>query len=147
MTTADQNEERLKRLYDNVWNGEDLDVVDDLVGAEYVIHDREIAEELGGPELYKALVRMTREIFPDMAFSLEDVIAADDRVVVRWTMTGTHEGPMSGVEPTGRAVSLSAIEINRFEEGKLVETWIQSDILGLLQQLGAVPVSEDGEPE
>jgi steroid delta-isomerase-like uncharacterized protein len=147
MTTADQNEERLKRLYDNVWNGEDLDVVDDLVGAEYVIHDREIAEELGGPELYKALVRMTREIFPDMAFSLEDVIAVDDRVVVRWTMRGTHEGGMMGVEPTGREVSLSAIEINRFEEGKLVETWIQSDMLGLLEQLGAMPVSEDGEPE
>jgi predicted ester cyclase len=72
-----------------------------------------------------------------MTFTIEDILGADEKVALRWTMTGTHEGgPMFGVEPTGQEVELTAIEINRFEDGKLIETWTQSDQLGLVQQLG-----------
>lgn len=138
MTIPENHEHRLRRLFDGVWNREDPDVADDLVHSEYLIHDRPIAEELRGPELYKTLARMTRESFPDMALTIDDVVAAGDKIALRWTMTGTHDGPMFEIEPTGRRVELSAIEINRFEDGKLVETWTQSDMLGLMEQLGAV---------
>lgn len=138
MTTLKEHETRIHRLYDGVWNGNDPDVADELVHPEYVIHDRELAEELRGPELYRALADSTREIFPDMTFTIEDSFAAGDEVAVRWTMVGTQDGAMVGVEPTGERVTLRAIEINRFEDGLLAETWTQSDMLSLLEQLDAV---------
>jgi predicted ester cyclase len=144
MRNAEENKKSLKRLYEGVWNGENPDVADDIVDDGYFIHDRELAEKMEGPELYKALASGTREIFPDMKFSIEDILATDDKVALRWSMTGTHEGPMFGEEPTGKEVELTAIEINRFENGRLVETWTQSDMLGLKEQLG-VEGSEDSE--
>jgi len=139
MTTSTDNGDRVGRLFDGVWNGEDPGVADELVDPAYVIHDRELAEELRGPELYRALADGTRAVFPDMRFAVDDVLVDDDRVAVRWTMTGTHQGPMFGLEPTGREVRLPGLEIDRFEEGRLVETWTRSDMLGLAEQLGAVP--------
>lgn len=127
--------EILHRLFEGVWNGENPDVADELVGPEYVIHDREIAEEMRGPELYKTLASMTRESFPDMEFTIEDAVEEGNKVALRWTMTGTHEGPMGDMEPTGKRVKMLAVEINRFEDRQLVETWTQSDMLGLMQQL------------
>jgi len=138
MTTPEEHETRIHRLYDGVWNGNGPEIADELVHPEYVIHDRELAEEFRGPELYRALADSTREIFPDMTFTIEDSFAAGDEVAVRWTMVGTQEGAMVGVEPTGERVTLCAIEINRFEGGLLAETWTQSDMLSLLEQLDAV---------
>lgn len=130
-------EDTLTRLYEDVWNGSNPDTANELVHEEYHIHERELAAEMQGPALYRALARGTREIFPDMKFTIEDILGVDEKVALRWTMTGTHEGgPMFGVEPTGQEVELTAIEINRFEDGKLIETWTQSDQLGLVQQLG-----------
>ncbi|ELZ02536.1 ester cyclase [Natrialba asiatica] len=135
-------EESLERLYTDVWNGENPEAADELVHETYVIHDRDLAAELQGPELYKALASATREIFPDMTFEIADVVAAGETVAVRWTMTGTHRGELFGVEPTGRQVELPAIEFNRFEDGMLIETWTQSDQFGLLHQLGVDPTAE-----
>jgi len=128
----------IHRLYDGVWNRENPDVADDLVAADYYIHDREIAKEMRGPELYQQLAAGTEEIFPDMELTIHETVAADEKVAVRWTMSGTHEGAGFGMEPTGETVEFDAIEINRFENGKLRETWTQSDQLGMLQQIGAI---------
>ena len=136
------DEERLRTLFEGVWNGADPSVADELVAPEYVIHDRDLAEELRGPDLYRALAEATRELFPDAAFTVDDTVAAGEKVALRWTMTGTHEGSVVGEEPTGRSIKLAAIEIDRFEDGQLVETWTQTDVLGLLEQVGAMPVTE-----
>lgn len=135
-----EHKENIRRLFAGVWDGENPDVADELVSSEYLIHDREIAER--GPELYKALASMSREGFPDMSFTIDGMIEEDDTIAVRWTMTGTHEGSFYGEEPTGTQVEYSAIEFDRFEDGKLLETWIQADILGLMQQIDAVPSSD-----
>lgn len=127
--------ELLDQLFEGVWNGENPAVADELVHPEYVIHDREIANEMHGPELYKTLASMTREAFPDMEFTIHETVEEDDKVALRWTMTGTHDGPMGDMEPTGTQVEMPAVEINRFEDGQLVESWTQSDMLGLRQQL------------
>lgn len=136
------NQQVLERLYEDVWNGNNPTTAEELVHDAYVIHDRDLAEELQGPDLYNALASSTRELFSDLTFAIEDVVAADDEVALRWTMTGTHDGPLFGVEPTGERVELAAIEINRFEDGKLIETWTQSDQLGLMEQVGAVPTTD-----
>ena len=135
MPTPEANKQRLEQLYEGVWNGTDPGVADDLVAPDYVIHDRDLAAELRGPDLYRALADGTREVFPDMQLTVEDLFGAGDRVAARWTMTGTHEGSLFGEEPTGQEVDLPAVEINRFEEGLLAETWTQSDMLGLKQQV------------
>ena len=129
-------EDTLTRLYEDVWNGANPDTADKLVHEEYLIHDRDLAAEMQGPELYKALASGTRDVFPDMTITIEDMVTAGEKIALRWTMTGTHQGTMFGVESTGRQAELTAIEINRFEDGKLIETWTQSDQLGLMHQLG-----------
>lgn len=138
MTSEQEHTDLIHRLYDGVWNRENPGVADELVAADYYIHDREIAEEMRGPELYRQLAAGTHEMFPDMEITIHDTVAAGEKVTVRWTMTGTHEGTGFGMEPTGETVEFDAIEINRFEDGKLTETWTQSDQLGLMQQLGAI---------
>lgn len=127
----------IHRLFEEVWTGENPDVADELVGPEYIIHDREIAEEIRGPELYKKLASMTRKGYPDMELTIHDIIEEGNKVVLRWTMTGTHEGSMGDREPTGKQVEMPAIGINRFEDGQLVESWTQSDTLGLMKQIEA----------
>lgn len=139
---GDTNRQVIERLYEDVWNGKNPNTAEELVHDAYVIHDRELAEELRGPDLYTALAVSTRELFSDLTFTIEDVIAAGDKVALRWTMVGTHDGPLYGVEPTGEQVELTAIEINRFEDGKLAETWTQSDQLGLMEQVGAFQTTD-----
>jgi steroid delta-isomerase-like uncharacterized protein len=140
---TDPNESRLERLFEGVWNGADPSVATDLVHPRYHIHDRSLADDLQGPDLYRALAAGTREVFPDMAVTIEGTVADSETVAVRWTMHGTHEGSFMGVEATGREVRVPAIEFDRFEDGLLVETWTQSDQLGLLEQLGAWPPGEE----
>lgn len=82
-----------------------------------------------------------------MEFTIDDTVIEDDRVALRWTMTGTHEGTVYGIEPTGKQVEYSAIEINRFEGGKLAESWTQADIFGLIRQLGETPFEETNTDE
>ena len=142
MALPDSPETTVRDLYDGVWNAADPSVADDLVAADYTIHDREIADELAGPDLYRALAEGTRAAFPDAEFAVEDVVVGSDEVAVRWTMTGTHEGEGLGVEPTGATVTIEGIDVNRFADGLLVETWTQTDELGMLQQVGAVPEDE-----
>lgn len=133
----------MEKLFADVWNGQYPETVATLVHEDYTIHDRDLANELAGPRLYRALAESTREIFPDARFTIEEIFGSGDKVVIRWRMTGTHEGELYGVKPTGTTVELPAIEINRFTDDKLVETWTQSDTYGLLEQIDAV--SSPGE--
>lgn len=139
---VDTNQQVIERLYEDVWNGKNPNTAEELVHDAYLIHDRELAEELQGPELYNALASSTRELFSDLTFTIEDVVAADDEIALRWTMVRTHDGPLFGVEPTGERVELTAIEINRFEDGQLIETWTQIDQLDLMEQVGALPATD-----
>ena len=92
-----------------------------------------------GPEGYKAMIAPLVKGFPDLLFTIEEMIVEGSRVVVRWTSKGTHNGPFAGVAPTGRQVTNTGIAIYRVESGKIVENWSQLDRLGVLQQIGAVP--------
>jgi predicted ester cyclase len=80
--------------------------------------------------------------FPRYEFLEEDMIAEGDRVAVRGTSRGTHEGEFFGIEPTGRQVEISGIIIYRIEGGRIAEHWMQVDVMGLMQQL-----TEEGEDE
>ena len=77
--------------------------------------------------------------FPDLYFTVEDLIAEGDKAVARLTVRGTQQGVFMGIPPTGKHVTVTAIDINRFAGGKSVEHWLNMDTLGLLQQLGVIP--------
>lgn len=91
-------------------------------------------------ENLKRHIQMFEAAFPGYQLSQEDLIAEDDKVVVRSVMTGIHQGELMGIGATGKQVSISAIIIYQIAEGKIVGFWINADILGLLQQLGVIPL-------
>ena len=82
---------------------------------------------------------MYRSAFPDIQFTIEDLIAEGDKIVTRYTARGTHRGDLQGIPPTGRQVTVTGIIISRFANGKFVEGWLDFDALGMLQQLGVIP--------
>jgi steroid delta-isomerase-like uncharacterized protein len=77
--------------------------------------------------------------FPDVQYDLHELIAEGDKVVVRYTMRGTHQGEMMGIPPTGQQVAMEGITIYRLQDGQIVEIREQYDGLGLMQQLGVIP--------
>ena len=83
---------------------------------------------------------MMRGAFPDYRFDVEDVIAEGDRVAARVRVSGTHRGEMMGLPPTGKRAATSGVEVFRFEEGKMAEHWAAFDVLGMMRQIGMVPV-------
>ena len=82
--------------------------------------------------------------FPDMHVVVEDMIAEGDKVVSRYTIRATHQGEFMGIPPTGKQVSWTGIGIDRIKDGKFVESWMNEDNLGLMQQLGAIPQMAQG---
>ena len=111
-------------------------VLEELVAPDYVYHGPFGEMDLEGVKpLYTAFLTA----FPDAHVVVEDLIAEGDKVVARFTMRGTHQGEFIGISPTGKQVSWTGIEIARIEDDKLVEGWVSSDYLGLLQQLGVIP--------
>ena len=88
---------------------------------------------------FKQLVVMLRTAFPDLHFTLEEVIAEDDKVMTRALLRGTHRGEYLGIAPTGKPVAVMGMVVLRIAQGKFQEGWLMMDNLGLLQQLGMVP--------
>lgn len=95
-----------------------------------------------GPAGIAQITEPYRRAFPDFHFAIDDQIAEGDRVVTRFTFTGTQTGELMGIPPTGKRVTMSGISIYRIAGGQMQEAWVQYDILGLLQQLGAIPRPE-----
>ncbi|QAU14582.1 DUF4440 domain-containing protein (plasmid) [Halorubrum sp. BOL3-1] len=132
----------MRRLFNEVWTDGNLDVVDEIVADEFVF-TRGGEIQTGGVELYKSLVRSTREMFPDMEYTLDDVLVGEDgnAVTVRWTVTATHEGEYMGIEPTHQTIEMEGLELNKFEDGRLVETCTHPHWEGFLEDVGVLPLS------
>lgn len=128
--------ELLRQHTETVWNQGDLDAVDRFVAADYVEHDPSVEDRLDGPEAYRRNVEAFRSAFPDLEVTIEDSVVRDDRIAMRQSFSGTHEGEFMGIEPTGNEVESTSFLICRVEDGKIAETWVETDMLGLLEQLG-----------
>jgi len=126
------------------FNRNDLDAVDRLFAADYVDRDPSRAGLPPGPDGVKQAWSMFRAAFPDLQVTVEDTIADDDKVAVRGVVRGTHQGELMGMPPTGSTVTAALIDINRIENGRLVERWRETDMLGMMQQLGVVPQQAGG---
>ncbi|MDQ4128857.1 MAG: ester cyclase [Actinomycetota bacterium] len=130
------------RQFWGVWEEGNIDLVDELLAPDYVNHSPGIPDQPAGPEGVKAVVSMFRSGMPDLRVIVEDMIAEDDKVAVRYTLEGTHEGELFGLPPTGRRLSIKSITVERVSEGKIREHWRITDSLDMMQQLGAIPAPE-----
>ena len=134
--------EASRRLLEESFNDGKVELIDQLVAPDAVNHDPATPAEMRGlrrPEVLKRTAGMYRAAFPDVRITVDDVIAADDKVVLRWHSEGTHRGELAGLAPTGAQGSVTGISIDRWKDGKVVEAWAEWDNLGLARQLGAAP--------
>ena len=113
-------------------------LAEELISPDAVFHVPGRAEPVRGPAGYLEIIGMMREGFPDIQWTLEEMIAEGDMVAARFTMRGTHRGIFFGVPPTGKAIKVQAMNFYRLSGGRFVEERGQPDLLSLLQQIGAV---------
>lgn len=135
---ASDNEALVRRYYDEVLNGRRPELVDELAVEDYVEHDPFPGQGNGRDDL-RARVQLLLDGLNPVHFTIEDVVAGGDRVVVRWTQTAEQSGPFLGLPATGRNFSISGIDIHRIRDGRLAEHWHVVDLFSLMQQLGAIP--------
>ena len=147
--SAQKNKDLARRWVEGLFNEGNLDVADEILRPEFVLHTPFDLRELRGPEAVKQFVSAYRNAFPDGHTTIEDQIAEGDAAVNRWRVTATHEGEFQGIAATGNRVEVTGIDIVRVTDGKLAEGWVELDGLGWLQQLGAIPAqgqSEEASP-
>lgn len=132
---ADHHKELVRRYLD-AFNDKDREALSDLVDDDVVEHGTHW--EVEGFEEFMTYVEENVDIFADYTGSTETIVAEEDTVVVRYSVSGTHEGEYLGIQPTGREVEWTGIAMYRIDDGEIAEIWIESDQLGLLEQLGLV---------
>ena len=142
MSTED-NKALVRRFFEEVLNQRNMALIDETVSLAYIEHTP--SGPVYGLEGFKQFVNMYFSAFPDVHYTIEDMVAEGDKVVTRWTGRGTHQGPLMGIPPTGKQATVTGIAIDRFEGGKFVESWLEFDALGMMQQLGVIPAP--GQPE
>jgi predicted ester cyclase len=137
MSTED-NKAVVRRFYEEVMNKKNLAAIDEFIDPHGIDHALPPGMP-GGIEGSKQFIGMYLAAFPDLHFTVEDMIAEGDRVVSRLTTRGTHKGALMGIPPTGKQVTITGIDINRIVGGKSVEHWLEMDTMGMMQQLGIIP--------
>src|SRR6476620_7130327 len=136
---SDTNKTVVRRLFDEVWNKGHQQIADELFAQNYNHHDSSTPDLGRGPESEKKRATLYRNAFPDIRFTVEDLVAEGESVTARWSCHGTHKGDLNGIAPTGKQFTISGISVSRLSNGKMVEGWVNWDALGMMQQLGVVP--------
>jgi ketosteroid isomerase-like protein len=144
--SAEQNKATARRWFFDIIAEGRLSVADEIFAANHVIHDPHGPPGgwPDGPEGLKMVARIFGGGFSGWDIVVDDQIAEGDRVASRWIASATNTGPVQGMPATGRPVRVTGVNVARFEDGKIAESWFNFDMLTLLQQLGAIPAPEHG---
>jgi len=143
---SEENKAIARRALEEVFSGQgDLYVADELFASNYVGHDLASPEDIRGPEGVKEFASMYRNAFPDVQMSVQEQVAEGDLMVTRWIASGTHQGDIMGIAPTGNRVVVSGTSVERIVDGQIEETWDNYDALGMMQQIGAIPSLEEAQ--
>jgi steroid delta-isomerase-like uncharacterized protein len=134
-----ENKAVVRRFVEEVINQGRLEQADRLVAGNFIELDP-LPGQKQGREGLKAIIAMMREAFPDIHWTLDEIVSEDDTVVSRFTWTGTHQGPFLGIAATGKTVAVKGVVIDHLAEGKMAESRILMDNFSLMQQLGVLPV-------
>lgn len=144
---VEENKAIVSRFYEELWNARNLSVADELIAPDCVTHQLQSGAVSVGvprnPEAVKHHVSEWLAGFPDLRFAVEQMIAEEDRVMSQSVMRGTHTGTWLGIAPTDKEVWIRLIVTQRIESGKIVEDWVLVEALGLFQQLGLIPATQE----
>ena len=138
MDEAMRNKQLVRESIERVWGQQRLDEVERYLSPDFVDHGA-LPGTPPGPAGFADGARRLLAAFPDARNEIHDIVAEGDRVVVRWTMTGTHTGGGLGIPATGRAVRITGITMSRVVDGRITEHWIYRDDIAMLRQLGLMP--------
>ncbi len=133
------NKAIVRCLYEEVWNKRRLELVDEIISPSHALHDPNVSGSAVGPEAYKRQVTRFITAFPDLRFTIEDIVGENEKLAVAWTISGTHKGEFMGIPATNKKVSVDGITINHILNAKIMDSYISWDALGAMQQLGVVP--------
>ena len=122
-------------------NTADVDLAPEVIAADAVFHAPSHPEPLRGPAGYMEVLAMMRSGFPDVQWTLEETVSEGDTVAARFTMRGTHDGEFFGIPATGNKISVQAMNFYYLAHGRIVGERAQPDLLGVMQQIGAIPAS------
>jgi steroid delta-isomerase-like uncharacterized protein len=138
--TAESNKIVMGRFLEFI-NTASESLAQELISPDAIFHVPGSSEPMRGPAGYLSIIGMMRGGFPDIQWTLEEMVAEADKVAARFTMRGTHKGKFFDVPPTGKTIAAQAMNIYRLSDGQFVEEHGQPDMLGLLQQIAAVPAA------
>ena len=138
MTTAESNKLLMHRFTEFINTASEILAVE-LISPDAIFHVPGRSDPMRGPAGYLAIIGMMRGGFPDIQWTLEEMIAEEDKVAARFTMRGTHRGAFFGVPPTGKQIVVQAMNFYRLAGGQFVEERGQPDLFGLFQQIAAAP--------
>ena len=138
-TSTEENKQLIAELFD-AYNEHDLDRFVDLHADDAFIHGA--GEDFDGSQRIRSFARGQFEAFPDGTYRIDDLFAEDDRVAVRMTFTGVHDQTFFGVEPTGREITVTEVAVYRIRDDQVAEMWLEADLWGMFQQVGAVDPPE-----
>ena len=138
---SEQNKALVRKVMKEVWQNGNIAVIDDYYSNEYVSHSSQpgIPE---GREGVKVFTGILQNAFSNDSLTIEDQMAEGDKVVTRWSSSSKHTGEFMGVPATGNQVQVTGIDVSRIAGGKIVESWGEADMIGMMQQIGAIPVPE-----
>jgi len=142
---AAANKDLVRRYYEALWNRWDFALADELI-AESIEFRGSLGTSVYGREGFKEYMRSVRAAFPDFHNRIEELIAENDRVAARLTYTGTHQGEVLGIVPTGRRVSYAGVALFRVVENRIAAVWVLGDVHGLVQQLRGGVTASAGMP-
>jgi len=134
--STETNKAVIRRYFEQVWKQDRPDLFEEFI-ADNVVHHG--IEQVPGLEGMKAGYAMSLQAFPDLQLTIDDEIAEDDKVVIRWTLKATHQGELMGIPGTGKKVMQSGFSIFRLANAKVVELWFLADNMSMMQQLGVIP--------
>src|SRR5688500_18415528 len=134
MSALERNRAPVRRYYEELWNAWNLALVDELLG-ETVSFRGSLGVSVEGRDGFREYVALVRSAFPDFHNRIEELIVEDDRIVARLTYTGTHQGELFGIAPTGRRVTYAGVALFRIAGGRIVEGWVLGDVHNLTRQL------------
>lgn len=135
--STDRNKDIVRRIYEEVLNKRDLDLLDEIVRTDYIENDPLPGQSEGIPGMKERYSMLFSGLDPQ--FTIEDIIAEGDKVVVRWVNHGTNVGEFLGAPPTGKSFATPGVDIYRLEDGKFAEHWHVVDVFGQMVQLGQLP--------
>jgi predicted ester cyclase len=134
--SSEQNKALARRFWEEVINGANHTVLDEIVAVDYIQHQADIAQGRAG---LKQFVSAMAAAFPDQHATIEDIVSEGDRVVTRTSIHATHTGPLGKIPATGKPIVVHVIDIWRVVDGLLAEHWGIVDSLGMMQQLDVIP--------